>query len=62
MLADFVLFFFCSANRRLANESGRKDFLTNLVEKVKSGEIEKEEMAAHVSTLVLVKYFNVFWQ
>ena len=42
------------------NESGRKDFSTNLVEKVKSGEIEKEEMAAHVSTLVYVKYFNFF--
>ncbi|KAL8893363.1 MAG: hypothetical protein Q9192_005343 [Flavoplaca navasiana] len=38
---------------RLESESSRKDFLTNLVGKVKSGEIPLEEMTAHVSTLVI---------
>lgn len=38
--------------RRLGTESTRKDFLTVLVQKVESGEVDKEEMTAHVSTLV----------
>jgi hypothetical protein len=38
--------------RRLASQSRRKDFVTNLVEKVESGEIGKEEMTAHASTLM----------
>jgi hypothetical protein len=33
-------------------ESSRKDFLTSLIHKVENGEVEKEEMTAHVSTLV----------
>lgn len=36
----------------MANKSARKDFLTNLVSKVENGEVDKEEMTAHVSTLV----------
>ncbi|KAH8807828.1 benzoate 4-monooxygenase cytochrome P450 [Xylogone sp. PMI_703] len=39
--------------RRLANKSSRKDFLTNLVEKVDNGEVSKEEMTAHASTLII---------
>ncbi|KAI9837894.1 MAG: Cytochrome P450 monooxygenase orf9 [Sclerophora amabilis] len=39
--------------RRLASQSPRKDFMHNLVEKVKSGEIEKEELTAHASTLII---------
>ncbi|PGG97499.1 hypothetical protein AJ79_09169 [Helicocarpus griseus UAMH5409] len=38
---------------RLSNKSARKDFLTNLVAKVENGEVEKEEMTAHTSTLVI---------
>lgn len=38
--------------RRLASKSSRKDFLTNLVDKVETGEVEKEELTAHVSTLM----------
>ena len=38
--------------RRLDTQSARKDFLTTLVKKVEQGEVEKEEMTAHVSTLV----------
>jgi hypothetical protein len=37
---------------RLESKSVRKDFLTNLVGKVESGAIEKEEMTAHASTLM----------
>ncbi len=37
---------------RLASKSSRKDFLTNLVEKVENGEIDREEMTAHASTLM----------
>ncbi|KAK2753895.1 hypothetical protein FQN54_007254 [Arachnomyces sp. PD_36] len=40
-------------DHRISNKSARKDFLTNLVNKVESGEVEKEEMTAHVSTLVI---------
>ena len=40
--------------RRLKTSPSRKDFLTELVGKVESGEVEKEEMTAHVSTLVWV--------
>ncbi|KAI9168061.1 putative cytochrome P450 [Paramyrothecium foliicola] len=39
--------------RRLATEGTRKDFMSNLISKVQSGEIEKEEMTAHASTLVI---------
>jgi hypothetical protein len=38
--------------RRLESTSPRQDFLTNVVEKVKSGEVPLEEMAAHSSTLM----------
>ncbi|KAF9776196.1 hypothetical protein IL306_005670 [Fusarium sp. DS 682] len=40
-------------DRRLASKSGRKDLMSNLLSKVESGEIEKEEMTAHASTLVI---------
>ena len=33
-------------------ESARKDFLSELISKVEDGEVDKEEMTAHVSTLV----------
>ncbi|EKG12700.1 Cytochrome P450 [Macrophomina phaseolina MS6] len=39
--------------RRLAVQSGRKDFLTNLVSKVHAGELDREELTAHSSTLVI---------
>ncbi|KAK4210842.1 cytochrome protein [Rhypophila decipiens] len=39
--------------RRLATKSGRKDLMSNLLSKVESGEIDKEEMTAHASTLVI---------
>ncbi|KAH7028652.1 cytochrome P450 monooxygenase [Macrophomina phaseolina] len=39
--------------RRLAADSGRKDFLTNLVAKVQAGELDREELTAHSSTLVI---------
>ena len=41
-------------HRRLHRKSSRKDFLCTLVDKVENGEVEKEEMSAHVSTLVSV--------
>ncbi|KAL1607609.1 hypothetical protein SLS60_002543 [Paraconiothyrium brasiliense] len=40
-------------DRRLAAKAPRKDFMTTLISKVSSGEIEKEEMTAHASTLVI---------
>ncbi|KAF2763807.1 putative cytochrome P450 [Teratosphaeria nubilosa] len=39
--------------RRLQSSSGRRDFLTHLVDKVKSGEVEQEELNAHAATLVV---------
>ncbi|KAK2610031.1 hypothetical protein N8I77_003491 [Diaporthe amygdali] len=39
--------------RRLNACSGREDFLTNISEKVKTGEVSEEEMTAHASTLVI---------
>lgn len=39
-------------DRRLNNESSRNDILSNVVGKVKSGEVSKEELTAHASTLV----------
>jgi hypothetical protein len=38
--------------RRLESTSDRKDFMTNLVGKVKAGEVSEEELNAHTSTLV----------
>ncbi|KAI0556187.1 cytochrome P450 [Xylaria curta] len=38
---------------RLERESARQDFFTNLVSKVKAGEVEFEEMAAHASSLII---------
>ncbi|KAF2969303.1 hypothetical protein GQX73_g4289 [Xylaria multiplex] len=38
--------------RRLEHESPRQDFFTNLVSKVKAGEVDLEEMAANASTLI----------
>ncbi|KAM5458304.1 hypothetical protein MaudCBS49596_000217 [Microsporum audouinii] len=39
--------------RRLESKSPRKDFLTNLVQKVETGEVGREEMTAHASTLII---------
>ncbi|KAI0533247.1 cytochrome P450 [Xylaria digitata] len=39
--------------RRLERESPRQDFFTNLVFKVKAGEVAVEEMAANASTLII---------
>ena len=41
-----------TSNRRLNHESSRTDILTNIVDKVKTGEVSKEELTAHASTLV----------
>lgn len=41
-----------NANRRFDSKTSRKDFMTNLVEKIKMGEISMEEMTAHASTLM----------
>lgn len=38
---------------RMTNKNGRKDFMTNLVSKVESGEVDQEEMTAHTSTLII---------
>ena len=38
--------------KRLESESPRKDFFTNIVSKVKAGEVSLEEMTAHASTLM----------
>ncbi|KAJ5788986.1 uncharacterized protein N7518_005997 [Penicillium psychrosexuale] len=43
--------------RRLESQSSRKDLLTNLVEKVENGEVGKEEMTAHASTLMSAEFF-----
>ncbi|OGM50080.1 hypothetical protein ABOM_001246 [Aspergillus bombycis] len=37
----------------LESKSTRRDFVTDLAQKVRDGEVEKEEMAAHVSTLAV---------
>ena len=39
-------------NRRIDSKTSRKDFMTNLVEKVTTGEVSREEMTAHASTLM----------
>ena len=38
--------------KRPEDNVGRRDFLTNLVNKVRMGDLSHEEMAAHSSTLV----------
>ncbi|KAK2755484.1 hypothetical protein FQN54_006421 [Arachnomyces sp. PD_36] len=38
---------------RLNSTASREDFFTNLAGKVKGGEIDKEEMTAHASTLII---------
>lgn len=52
-LYDAVL---TSKYSRLENKLTRKDFLTNVVDKVNSGEISREEMTAHASSLVQVTF------
>ncbi|KAE8344880.1 cytochrome P450 [Aspergillus arachidicola] len=42
-----------SYQRRLSSKTGQRDFLTTLTEKVRTGEVGKEEMTAHVSTLAI---------
>ena len=37
---------------RLACDSPRTDFLTNMIAKVEAGEVDLEELTAHASTLV----------
>ncbi|KAI0454857.1 cytochrome protein [Xylaria acuta] len=39
--------------KRLDAENTRHDFLTNMVSKVKSGVVSREEMTAHASTLII---------
>ncbi|PSK33975.1 Isotrichodermin C-15 hydroxylase [Elsinoe australis] len=39
--------------RRLANDLHQKDFMTNIVEKVRFGEVSEEELTAHAATLVV---------
>ncbi|KAL8898400.1 MAG: hypothetical protein Q9207_006723 [Kuettlingeria erythrocarpa] len=39
--------------KRLESSSPRKDFMTQLVSQLKTGAIEKEELTAHASTLVI---------
>ncbi|KAI1289084.1 cytochrome P450 [Xylaria venustula] len=41
------------ARHRLERESPREDFFTNLVSKVKTGEVDFEEMAANASSLII---------
>lgn len=38
--------------RRLDTANTRDDFLTNVVSKVKDGEISREQLTAHASTLM----------
>lgn len=38
---------------RMTDDNGRKDFMSNLVSKVESGEVDREEMTAHASTLII---------
>ncbi|KAL8826318.1 MAG: hypothetical protein Q9191_003869 [Dirinaria sp. TL-2023a] len=38
---------------RIASKSPRHDFMSNLISKVEVGEIEREEMTAHASTLII---------
>ncbi|KAI2616499.1 cytochrome P450 [Hypoxylon sp. NC1633] len=40
-------------DKRLASHSSRRDFVSLLAEKVRKGEVDKEEMTAHVSTLAI---------
>ncbi|KAL8955076.1 MAG: hypothetical protein Q9193_006923 [Seirophora villosa] len=37
---------------RLSHKSDRKDFLSNIIDKVEAGEVSHEELTAHTSTLV----------
>ncbi|KAJ5139217.1 cytochrome P450 [Penicillium bovifimosum] len=39
--------------KRLSSKTGKMDFLSSLVERVRNGEVDKEEMTAHVSTLAI---------
>lgn len=38
---------------RMANKNSRKDFMSHLVSKVESGQVDREEMTAHASTLII---------
>lgn len=38
---------------RMTNKNLRKDFMSNLISKVESGEVDREEMTAHASTLII---------
>lgn len=38
--------------KRVDNQAARQDFFTHITSKVRSGEVEQEEMTAHASTLV----------
>lgn len=41
-----------NAARRLDSKTSRKDFMTNLVGKITTGEVSREQMTAHASTLM----------
>lgn len=40
-------------SQRMTNNNGRKDFMSNLISKVESGQVDREEMTAHASTLII---------
>lgn len=42
---------------RLDSKTDRKDFLTNIIQKVETGEVSHEELVGHASTLVLVHQY-----
>ena len=44
--------------RRLASTEARKDFVSLLAQKVRKGEVEKEEMTAHVSTFTYAVFLS----
>ncbi|KAI4137673.1 MAG: hypothetical protein L6R39_007164, partial [Caloplaca ligustica] len=54
MIANHLYFITVVDNlrSRIASPSGRKDFLSDLVEKTGTGQISMEELTAHASTLV----------
>ncbi|KAI9685130.1 MAG: hypothetical protein M1822_004717 [Bathelium mastoideum] len=45
--------------KRLKSKQERADILTNIVAKFKEGEVSKEELTAHSSTLVYVSKFDI---
>ncbi|KAL8708612.1 MAG: hypothetical protein Q9220_006548 [cf. Caloplaca sp. 1 TL-2023] len=44
---------FVTLGNRLSHKTDRKDFLSNIIDKVEAGEVSHEELTAHTSTLVI---------